>query len=130
MNEKYSVTNPETEIKNVERTHNRPTYIAPTDIYENEESLAIVMDVPGIDEKTIDIHLEKRVLTITGNVPPVSREGYQLLQSEYGEGDYQRGFAISEDVDTEKIEASFKNGVLTIVLPKEKKARQIPINVQ
>lgn len=116
----------------VERTHTRPTYIPPTDIYETETALVVMADMPGVDENSLNINLEKGVLTITGKVPEEEKSGYRLLYSEYKSGDYQRSFTISEEINTEKIEAAIKNGILTITLPKAEKvkARKIPIRVE
>jgi len=74
--------------------------------------------MPGVDERSVDITLEKDVLTIYGKVEADAPEKHVLYFSEYGIGDYQRVFTLTDEVDRDKIQASVKNGVLKIVLPK------------
>lgn len=116
----------------VERTHNRPVYLPATDIYETPKGLTVVADMPGVDEKSVNIHLEKGILTITGHGVEEEPKEQRLLYSEYRSGDYQRSFSISEEIETEKIEANIKNGVLSVILPKLEKAkpRNIPIRIE
>jgi HSP20 family molecular chaperone IbpA len=83
----------------------------------------------GVDEKSIDITLEKNILTITGAVEPLSFKDYSMAYAEYDTGDYQRAFTLSSEVDRDKIEARVKNGVLRVILHKAEqvKARKIAI---
>ncbi len=74
--------------------------------------------MPGVYEKSIDITLDKNVLTIEGNVEPVDLEGYSLEYAEYESGDYHRSFTLTNEIDRDKIEANVKDGVLRIKLPK------------
>lgn len=132
MNEKSSLPERKSYPQSIERTHSRPTYIPLTDIYDRKDRLVVVADMPGVDENSLNIQLEKGVLTITGHVPELERKGYQLLYSEYDTGDYQRSFSISDEIDTDKIEAAVKNGILTLNLPRAEKvkARKIPVKVE
>ena len=86
-------------------------------------------DVPGADEKTVDITLEKNVLTIYAYPPVETVENYSLTYGEYGVGDFERKFSVPQDIDHDKIEAKVKNGVLTLHLPKAgpAKARKIEV---
>jgi HSP20 family molecular chaperone IbpA len=104
---------------NVERTRNRKVFIPRTDIYETRDSIVLTADMPGVDEKSVDIILEKNILTITGKVEPQAILGYSLLYTEYESGDYERAFTISDEVDREGIDARVKNGILRITLPKK-----------
>ena len=112
-----------------ERTKLRRVYVPRVDIYETREALVLLADMPGADEKSVDMTLEKDVLTIRGSVIPREYKGYSAGFTEYREGDYERVFSLSEEVDREKIEASVKNGVLKVILPKAEpaKARKIAI---
>lgn len=112
-----------------ERTHTRPTFSPNVDIYEKGDGLVLVADMPGVDEKSLDVRLEQGVLTITGRVAPEAPEGMQLIYSEYTVGDYERAFTLGGDFHTERIEASFSNGVLRLALPKapEVKPKKIEI---
>ena len=74
--------------------------------------------MPGVDERSIDITLEKNVLTIHGFTSPQAVEGLKLVYCECPEGDYRRVFLLSDEVDREGIEATIKKGALKLVLPK------------
>lgn len=112
-----------------ERTKLRRVFVPRVDIYETKEALVILADMPGTDEKSVDITLEKDVLTLRGVVALREYKGYSAGFAEYREGDYERAFSVSEEVARDKIEASVKNGVLKVVLPKAEpaKARKIAI---
>ncbi len=114
----------------VERTRPRKVYTPAVDIMEKKEEIIVIADMPGVDEGSVDISLEKNILTINGRVEPESPDGYRLAYAEYGIGDYQRAFTISEEINRDRIEASIKNGVLRLVLPKaaEAKTRKIAVS--
>lgn len=101
-----------------ERTRAKPAFIPRVDIYETNDAVALIADMPGVDENSVDITLKKNVLTINGYVEPERPEGYSLAYAEYRVGDYQRSFNISNEIDQENIEAKMKDGVLHLHLPK------------
>ena len=101
-----------------ERTRDRRVFVPHTDIYENENEIVIVADIPGCSEQSIDITLEKNILKIDGYVEPAAPEDHRLFYSEYATGDYQRTFALSDEIDREHIEAAVRDGVLRLTLPK------------
>jgi len=113
-----------------ERTRDRQVFLPHTDIYETEKEIVIVADIPGCSDQSIDITLEKNVLKIDGYVEPAAPENYRLFYSEYTTGDYQRTFSLSDEIDREQIEASVKNGVLKLVLPKAGPAKAHKIAVK
>jgi HSP20 family protein len=103
------------------------------DIYETENDLVLKADVPDVDLKDIDVRVENQTLTITGErkfEQQRTDKGYHLLERSYGH--FQRSFAVPNTFDTDNINASFKNGVLTVSLPKKAaaKPRQIKIEAQ
>lgn len=100
------------------------------DILDAPQKVVLVVDVPGVDENSIDVTLEKNMLTIRGQVAPQSFEGYKLVHSEYGVGNYERVFIVSEQIDRNGIEATVKNGVLRVTLPKSQKAGAQKISVK
>jgi len=106
-----------------ERTRDRLAFVPRADIYETEEAIVVVADMPGVDENSVDITLENNVLTINGNVEMEPPEGYSLSYAEYRVGDYQRAFSLSDQIDREGIEATVKDGVLRLHLPKITEAR-------
>lgn len=114
----------------IERTRDQQVYIPPVDIYEKSDAIVLVADMPGVNESSVDITLEKNVLTIEGFVKPQNPEGYDLGWSEYGIGDYKRSFTLSEEIDREKIEASVKDGVLRVTLGKAEPAVTKKIKVK
>lgn len=101
-----------------ERTHDRVAFVPHADIYEADDKITVVTDVPGVDAGSVDITLEKNVLTINGYVEPVEFEGYTLAYAEYRVGDYERSFSLSNEIDQDQIEATMKDGVLYLHLPK------------
>ncbi|MBF0539139.1 MAG: Hsp20/alpha crystallin family protein [Nitrospirae bacterium] len=115
----------------VERTRARKVYNPLVDIIERGNDILVIADVPGVDEKSVDITLEKNVLTITGYVEPEVEDKLRLAYAEYGIGDYQRSFTLSDEVDRDGIEATVKDGVLKVVLPKAAaiKTRKIEVKV-
>lgn len=122
----------EAEAYGGERTRACRLYTPQVDIIERKEDILIIADMPGVDEKSVDITLEKNVLTIYGRVDFETPKDYRLALSEYGIGDYQRVFTLSDEVDRDKIQASVKNGVLKLVMPKAEsaKTRKIPITAE
>ncbi len=105
-------------VNEAERTHPGKTYLPRVDIYETNEAVVAVADIPGVDENSVEITLEKNVLTLNGYVEPLHPEGYTLTYAEYGSGHYHRDFTLSNKIDQAKIEATVSNGVLRLYLPK------------
>ncbi len=102
----------------VERTRAQRAFVPRVDIYETEDAIAVMADMPGVDAESLDISLEQNVLTINGLVDPTPPEGYALAYAEYRTGDYVRSFTLSNQIDQSAIEASIKDGVLRLHLPK------------
>ena len=106
-----------------ERTRDRLAFVPRADIYETDEAIYVVADMPGVDEHSLDITLEKSVLTLNGAVEPEAPEGFSLNHAEYHVGDYVRSFSLSDEIDQEAIEATLKDGVLRLNLYKIVEAR-------
>ena len=118
------------EVKtSAESTRNVPVFIPAVDIFETEHDLTLLADMPGVPIENIDIDLDGEQLTIRGAVLQQDGEG-RLLFREYAVGDYYRQFTLSSDIDREKIQASMKDGVLKLVLPKAEAAKPRKISVQ
>jgi HSP20 family protein len=113
-----------------ERTRECRCFVPRADIYEVNDHIVIVADVPGADKDSIDVTLEKNILTIDAYVNSNAPEGYSLSFAEYEIGDYQRSFKLSDEIDREKIQASVKDGVLRLYLPKSGAARMRKISVK
>ncbi len=111
---------------------NRPWSPA-VDIYETENELVLKADVPEVESKDIDVRVENQTLTISGQRKFQSQDGgkgYHRIERSYGT--FVRSFAVPNTFDTEKINAEFKNGVLSVTLPKKEaaKPRQIKVEVK
>ena len=131
MNETATVTKRESETpEGTERTSTRAVFQPRVDIRETADAVWLLADMPGVDEASTDVTLEKNVLTIRGTVAPQRPEGYSLAWAEYDVGDYERSFTVSTDVDRDRIEASVRNGVVRIKLPKSKRAATQKIAVR
>ncbi len=107
-----------------------PKYMPRCDIYETKDALIVLADMPGVDENNIDITLEKNILTLTGTVCETNFDNHSLIYSEYKTGNFERVFALSDEVNKDEIKASLKNGVLKLTLPKSPVAQARKIAVK
>ena len=116
----------------VKRTRAKRVYKPAVDIIEKNEDIYLIADMPGVDNKSVEVTLEKDTLTIFGRVEPEDHNGLRLTESEYGVGDFRRTFSLSDEIDRERIQASVKNGVLRLKLPKAEavKTRNIPVKAE
>src|SRR5215472_1501045 len=108
----------------------RPVFLPPADIYETRDSIVVLAEMPGVAPDGVDITLERRVLTIRGRSTTGDHAGYQRVYNEYADGDYERVFTLSENIDRDRIEATLKEGVLHLVLPKAEAARARKIELK
>ena len=100
------------------------------DIVESEDNVTIMADMPGVDEKSVDITLEKNILSITGSVENNTPDNFTPTYIEFESDSYQRDFTLSNSIDRENISATVKDGVLNLVLPKlgPAQAQKIAVN--
>lgn len=113
-----------------ERTRSGPTYVPPTDIYETEDAIYVVADMPGVGPEGVEVALEGSTLTISGTPEGHEPEAGEALRLEYEPGGYLRAFTVSDAIERDGIRAVIKDGVLTLTLPKAGPARTRKINVQ
>ena len=113
-----------------ERTEAGRFYSPHTDIHETERAVIVLMEVPGVDKSSIDIQLDKGVLTVKGTVDAAKYESLRPIYSEYNVGSFVRTFTVSPKIDAAAISANVVDGVLTLELPKAKEAlaRRIAVN--
>jgi HSP20 family protein len=102
------------------------------DVYEDEHQVTLKIEVPGIEEKDIDVRVENNTLTVQGERKierEEKEENYRRVERQYGS--FTRNFTLPPTVDTENVSASYDKGVLKITLPKkaEAKPKQIKVNV-
>jgi HSP20 family protein len=95
-----------------------PTFVPPTDIFESKDAVIMLLEMPGADPATLNVTLDKRTLTVSARSKPSAPQGYTLVHAEYRDGNYERVFTLSDQVDDEHIEAVLKDGVLRLKLPK------------
>jgi HSP20 family protein len=116
-------------VEDQERTRERRVFIPKTDIYETEKAIVLIADLPGVDPGSVDITLEKNILTIDGYANLGEQPGLSINYSEYMPGDFHREFRLTEEINRDKIEASVSNGILNLTLPKAEEAqvKKIPI---
>lgn len=109
-----------------------PTYSPRVDIYESDNTVVLLANMPGVDTPSLDITLEKNVLSIKGTVYDYRPDGYERSYAEYRAGHFERSFSLSEAIDRSKIEATLKHGVLRLTLPKNEnaKTRKIAVNIE
>ena len=114
----------------VERTRTRPVYAPRTDIFETDDGLVILADMPGVSADGVDVTLERNVLTIRGRTEDSPPQGFSPVYLEYQPGDFERVFTLSEDIEAERIQANVKSGVLRLFLPKAGPAQTKRIQVR
>jgi len=113
-----------------ESTRGAAVYRPPVDIFDTGEGVKLMLEMPGVSRDDVEIDLERRVLTIHGRGRVTSPEGYRRVYAEYGEGDYERVFTLSEDIDEAAVRAEMSNGVLTLTLPRAEAAKPKRIEVK
>jgi HSP20 family protein len=111
---------------------NRP-WSPSVDIFETEDALKLKADLPDVRIEDIDVRVENQTLTVKGHRKFEKEEnvkGYHRIERSYGE--FVRSFAVPPTVDTDKVQADYKNGVLAITLPKKEtaKPRQVKVAIQ
>jgi HSP20 family molecular chaperone IbpA len=112
-----------------EQTRPGRTFVPNVDIRETADALWLWADVPGVDEKSIDVRLENGRLSLEGRVSAADYENLSPVYTEYNVGDFVRSFRISDAIDAERVRAKVTDGVLELELPKAASARprRIPV---
>ena len=127
MTEKNMTLNQEQAVSR-ETTRSQARYVTPpVDIFETDEGLTVVADVPGLDEQSLEISVDQGILTIEGKAGFGSGE---LLWREYAMDGYWRQFQLPDTFDAGKAKAAVKHGVLTLHLPKAEAAKPRKIAIE
>ena len=116
--------------KKAEATIPARVFVPHTDIFETENALTVVMEMPGVNQEHADITVEDNVLSVAGRIDFSKYEKMQPVYTEYIVGHYRRSFNLSpNNFDEHKISAEMRDGVLTLTLPKAERAklRRIPL---
>jgi HSP20 family protein len=113
-----------------EQTRSGPVYTPSVDIFENDDSITVLADMPGVKAQDLKIDLRESVLTLTGRVTQPEAPSEVDVLREYRSGMFFRQFTLSEAIDQAKIDAKLTDGVLRLELPKVEKARPRQITVR
>jgi HSP20 family protein len=117
------------DVAPVENTLGGATYSPRFDIWEDDDEMILYGDLPGVTPEDLEVRFENPVLTIHGKVSPRHND-INFLHGEYGIGDFHRTFTVGEAIDTARISAELKNGVVTVHLPKSAKVKPRRIEVK
>lgn len=113
-----------------EQTRTGPVYSPAVDIFENDNSITLLADMPGVNASDLEIDLRENVLTLTGRVAVSGTAKESNVLREFRPGTFFRQFTLSETIDQPKIDARLTDGVLRLELPKVEKARPRQITVR
>lgn len=109
--------------KKQETTIPSRAFLPVTDIFETDQALTVVLEMPGVGKDNVDISVENDILTIEGRINYSKYEGLEPVYTEYNIGHYVRSFQLSSKIEQSEISAGLKDGVMTLVLPKAEKAK-------
>jgi HSP20 family molecular chaperone IbpA len=112
-----------------ERTVPGRFYVPYTDVYETEEALTVVMEMPGVSREAVNIESKEDVLRVEARIDFSKYGGMEPVYTEYNVGHWTRSFTVSDKVDRERIAATLEDGVLTLTLPKTPESRPRRISV-
>ena len=98
------------------------TFVPMTDIYETDQALTLVMEMPGVEREDVNVQLENDVLRVEGRIDFAKYEGLEPVYAEYNVGHFTRAFTLSDKIDQDGISAELADGVLTLTLKKSKAA--------
>jgi len=108
--------------KKEEKTIPGRYFVPAADIFETEEALTVIMEMPGVEKKDVSVALEDDSLRVDGQIDFSKYQGMEPVYTEYNVGHYARGFSLSGKIDREGISAQLDDGVLTLTLPKAKES--------
>lgn len=115
--------------KKQETTIPTRVFVPATDIFETDQALTVVMEMPGVDKANVEINIENDILKIEGRIDFSKYEGLEPVYTEYNIGNYSRSFTLSSKIERDAIKAELKDGVMTLLLPKSEKAKPRRISV-
>jgi len=130
MNNSKDVTNQQS--KAVQQGKHERTLRPPVDIFEDETGITVQADMPGVSKDRLEVHIDNDTLSIEGRADIAMPEGMEALYADIRSTHYQRNFSLSRELDGDKVDASLKNGVLTLRIPKREQyqPRKIEVRVE
>ena len=112
------------------RSSNSWAFVPKVDIFEDKENMTVLVEVPGMEKDDVKVQIEDGILTISGERKSFSEsKESSYVRSELCAGSFSRSFTLPDNVDQEKITADYKNGMLTVLLPKMEKSKPKEIKV-
>jgi HSP20 family protein len=105
-------------------------FLPSADIYESEDDLSVILEMPGVEKGNVEVRVEDGVLRVEGRIDLAKYRGLQPVYTEYNIGHYARTFQLSNKIDQTKIGAELKDGVLSLTLPKAAEAKPRTIKVK
>lgn len=129
MSEKELATRQSGEVRKTEREPDlvlRP----PTDIFEDAEGITLQLDMPGVSRERLNVQADRQALVVEGNAEISMPEGMEALYAEVHSTLYRRSFTLSSELETDKIDANLKDGVLTVRIPKRAELRPRKIDIR
>jgi HSP20 family protein len=97
-------------------------FVPQADIFETDDALTVIMEMPGVEKKNVSIALENDIVRVEGQIDFGQYHGMEPVYTEYNVGHYARGFTLSSKIDRDSISAQLDDGVLTLTLPKVKES--------
>jgi HSP20 family protein len=116
--------------KKEETTIHVRIFVPTADIYETQDALNVVLEMPGVEKNNVDVSVEGGVLKVEGRLDFSKYQGLQPLYTEYNVGHYSRSFRLSSKIDHNRIGAELRDGVLALTLPKVEEAKPLTIKVK
>jgi HSP20 family protein len=116
--------------KREETTIPARVFLPTSDIYETQDALTVILEMPGVEKSNVNVSVEDGLLHVDGRLDLSKYQGLQPLYTEYNIGHYSRSFQLSSKIDQSKIEAALKDGVLSLTLPKVEEAKPRTISVR
>jgi HSP20 family protein len=104
-------------------------FVPTTDIFETDDALRVLVEMPGVEKANVDISVKDRVLTIEGRIDFQKYAGMTPVYTEYNIGNFHRRFSLSNKVDASKIRAEMRDGLLTLTVPKSEEAKAQRIEI-
>jgi HSP20 family molecular chaperone IbpA len=105
-------------------------FLPHADIYETQDALTVILEMPGVEKDNVEVHVEEGVLNVAGRLDLSKYKGLKPLYTEYNIGHYSRSFRLSSKIDQSKIGAEMNDGVLSLTLPKVEEAKPQTIKVK
>lgn len=115
---------------NLDAAREQPSSVPPADVFENESGITVLADLPGVTREGLGVRIDGDMLVIEGTAAIDQPGQMELIYSEAQFPAYRRSFTLSRELDTSRIEASLKDGVLQLTIPKLEQARPRRIEVR